>query len=108
MEMNDYQTKARSTAIYHIDDSIIYPAFGLLSEAGEVAGKIKKTLRDFNGNFNVNQKHKIADELGDVLWYVAALANDLGYSLNDIANMNLEKLQSRSKRNMLQGSGDDR
>lgn len=108
MKLNDYQTKARSTAVYPIDDSIIYPALGLVSEAGEVVGKIKKTLRDFNGNFNANQKHKIADELGDVLWYVAVLAEDLGYDLTGIAEMNLAKLKSRQQRNKLQGSGDNR
>jgi len=108
MKLNDYQDQARSTAVYHIDDSIIYPAFGLMSEAGEVAGKIKKTLRDFNGIFNANQKLKIAGELGDVLWYIAVLAEDLGYSLSAIAEMNLDKLKSRQKRDKLQGSGDDR
>ncbi len=108
MNLNEYQNKARATAIYPIDDSIIYPAFGLMSEAGEVAGKIKKTLRDFNGVFNANQKHKIADELGDVLWYVAVLAEDLGYPLSEIAEMNLAKLKSRQDRDKIQGSGDER
>ena len=108
MSLNEYQQKALKTAVYSIDDSIIYPAFGLVSEAGEVAGKIKKTLRDFNGVFNANQKHKIADELGDVLWYVAVLADDLGYSLEQIADMNLAKLKSRQERDKLQGSGDNR
>ena len=108
MNLNKYQDQALTTAIYHADDSIIYPALGLMSEAGEVAGKIKKVLRDFNGYFNSNQKLKIAEELGDVLWYVAVLADDLGYSLEKVAEMNLGKLKSRQERNALQGSGDDR
>lgn len=108
MNLNNYQDHALSTAVYSVDDAIIYPAFGLVSEAGEVAGKIKKTLRDFNGVFNGNQKLKIADELGDVLWYVAVLAEDLGYTLEEVAEMNLAKLKSRQERNALQGSGDQR
>jgi NTP pyrophosphatase (non-canonical NTP hydrolase) len=108
MKLNDYQNKALKTAIYRIDDSIIYPALGLVNEAGEVAGKIKKTLRDFNGHFNANEKRKIAEEAGDVLWYLAALANDIGYTLEEIAEINVTKLESRQKRGKLQGSGDNR
>ncbi len=107
MKLNEYQEAARKTANYRIDDIIIYPALGLASEAGEVAGKVKKVLRDFNGNFN-SQKHKIADELGDVLWYVAVLAEDIGYTLEEIAQMNIDKLASRQERNQIHGSGDER
>lgn len=107
MEMNEYQELARKTAHYHIDDIIIYPAFGLVSEAGEVAGKVKKVLRDFGRNF-ISQKHLIAKELGDVLWYVAILAEDLGYTLEEVAQMNIDKLQSRQERNQIHGSGDER
>ena len=107
MNLNEYQEIARTTANYRIDDVIIYPALGLASEAGEVAGKVKKVLRDFNGDFKY-QKQNIADELGDVLWYVAILAEDIGYTLEDVAKMNVEKLQSRKDRNKIHGSGDYR
>ena len=106
MKLNDYQISAESTAIYPKENSIIYPALGLTGEAGEVADKVKKILRDCETN--LFYRDDIAKELGDVLWYVAVLARDLGYSLEEVAQMNLDKLEDRKNRNMLQGSGDDR
>lgn len=108
MELNEYQKKALETKVYGSGNDIIYPALGLTNEAGEVSGKIKKVLRDNNGVFNIENKRKIADELGDVLWYLAACAEDLGYSLNEIAEMNIDKLLSRRERGVIQGSGDNR
>ncbi len=108
MKMQDYQTQAAKTAIYDDADVIIYPALGMLSEAGEVAGKIKKVLRDKNGNFDPVERDKIADEVGDVLWYIAALCTDLGIGMETIAQRNLNKLNSRMARGMLTGSGDNR
>lgn len=99
--MNEYQQEARKTAFYK--DKIIYPALGLCGEAGEVAEKIKKWMRD-----GTIDDQAVAKELGDVLWYVANLAEDLGYDLEEIARMNIEKLQSRQKRGKLHGSGDNR
>ena len=75
----------------------------MTSEAGEVAGKIKKIIRDGKGN-----KEAIAYEIGDVLWYCAVLANELGVELNEIMRKNLEKLQARKEKGTLQGSGDKR
>jgi NTP pyrophosphatase (non-canonical NTP hydrolase) len=110
--MNEYQADAAETMIYK--HKVIYSSLGLANESGEVLGKIKKLLRDddvsFTG-FNTisnEKKAEIADELGDVLWYLAALARDLNLSLNDIAAINLEKLKSRKKRGVLGGSGDKR
>lgn len=112
MNLNDYQKEAISFAIYPKSkewDLPLYPALGLAGEAGEVAEKIKKLMRDTDANIlTENQKREIAKELGDVLWYVANLAADIDYDLEEIAGMNIEKLQSRKERNALKGSGDNR
>jgi NTP pyrophosphatase (non-canonical NTP hydrolase) len=108
MTLNEYQNKAVETAIYGSGNNIIYPTLGLVGEAGEVANKVKKVLRDNNGQFTDDKKKEIAFELGDSLWYIAALARDLGYSLDEIAYGNIHKLASRKERNMIGGSGDNR
>lgn len=108
MTINEYQTGALSTAIYPKDKAIIYPTLGLTGEAGEVADKVKKVIRDADQQFNAEKKRQIALELGDVMWYAATLAHDLGYTLDDICQMNLDKLASRKERNQLHGSGDER
>ena len=107
VSLNDYQKMAMETAIYPLP--IIYPALGLAGEAGEVADKVKKVIRDKNSDFtNVDTKHAIAEEIGDVLWYCATLANDIGFDLETIGQMNYDKLHSRQERGMLHGSGDNR
>lgn len=110
MEFNKYQKKALSTALYPKKYKVIYPAFGLGNEAGEVLGKIKKWLRgdDGDGKMSKERKEAIKGELGDVLWYLAVLAKDLDLSLGDIAKVNLAKLSSRQKRGTLKGDGDKR
>ena len=106
MRLDEFQMRAEDTAIYPNEYSVVYPALGLAGEAGEVADKVKKIVRD--GEPHLFYKDDIAKELGDVLWYVAILARDLGYSLEEIAQTNLDKLEDRKNRNMLKGSGDDR
>jgi NTP pyrophosphatase (non-canonical NTP hydrolase) len=108
MNLNDYQNAARRTAIYAEHHRVIYPALGLASEAGEVAGKVKKVLRDQGGDFASAPLEGLKDELGDVLWYIAVLAGDLGLSLDEIATANLGKLASRKDRGRLSGGGDRR
>ena len=109
MEMNEYQRKSIEFAIYPATHRILYPALGLAGEAGEVANKVKKFIRDGADKeaFEV-KKLEIAAEIGDVLWYCANLANDLGINLSDIASENYSKLSGRSKRGTLGGDGDNR
>ena len=109
MELNDYQRESRKTALYpEVGNNAIYPTLGLVGEAGEVADKVKKILRDKKGVFDKNSKDAIKFELGDVLWYISQLSSELGYELEEVANANLEKLNSRKNRGTIHGSGDDR
>ena len=109
MDFDNYQIEARKTAIYpDKDKNFIYPTLGLVGESGEVAEKIKKILRDKNGNFDYESKTAIKKELGDVLWYLANLCNELDFTLNEVAEENLEKLNNRLSRGKISGSGDDR
>ena len=108
MNFEDYQTQASKTAVYNDADIIIYPSLGLLSEAGEVAGKIKKVLRDKNGMFSPDDRAEISKEVGDTLWYIASLCTDLGIGMETVAQQNLDKLNSRMARGVLGGSGDNR
>ena len=109
MDFDNYQIEARKTAIYpNKDKNFIYPTLGLVGESGAVAEKIKKVLRDKNGNFDYESKTAIKKELGDVLWYLANLCNELDFTLNEVAEENLEKLNNRLSRGKISGSGDDR
>lgn len=108
MDLNDYQKKALETAIYPESHKIIYPTLGLTGEAGECSDKVKKVLRDNAGIFSDEKKLELSKEIGDVLWYVATLSNDIGYTLEEIGQMNIDKLESRKIRNLISGSGDNR
>lgn len=109
MDLNAYQQGARRTARYpQVGSNPIYPTLGLCGEAGEVADKIKKVLRDDDGRFSPETLAALRLELGDVLWYVAQLASELGFSLAEIGEANLAKLASRAARDVIGGSGDDR
>lgn len=109
MDFKEYQKKSRVTALYpDKDNNYIYPALGLADESGEVVGKIKKVIRDQEGKMNDENKKEIAKELGDVLWYIAQLATELGADMEDIAQGNIDKLYSRLDRGKIGGSGDNR
>lgn len=106
--LNLYQRKARKYAKYPAEVGLAYCALGLNGEAGEVAEKIKKIYRDKGGVVDDDTKLAIAKELGDVEWYVANTAAELGISLADICDMNIAKLESRYLRDRIGGDGDDR
>ena len=109
MEFKEYQKKSRETAIYFkMDDNCIYPTLGLVGEAGEIANKVKKIDRDDDGKITQEKREDIKKELGDVLWYVAQLATEMNLDLNEVAELNLERLFSRKERGAIQGSGDNR
>jgi NTP pyrophosphatase (non-canonical NTP hydrolase) len=104
-----YEMKAGQTAIFPKYKALEYLALGLTSEAGEVAGKVKKLIRDGADveGFEL-KKIAIASEIGDVLWYCAMMAKEVGVPLNDIMKDNLKKLHGRKVRGTLHGSGDNR
>ena len=115
--MNYYQTAALVSAIYpNRGKNILYPALKLAGEVGEVTEKLGKFVRDSQiedlndlaKGFSDEFKMALVKELGDVLWYIAALSNELGVDLNTVAEKNIEKLSARVKNNTLTGSGDDR
>ena len=116
MTFDEYAADAMEYCFY--PDSVIYPAFGMLSEAGEIADKLKKHFRDgavetVSCEDGVDElpaelRLGLAHEIGDVLFYCCALASDIGYDLEEIAQLNLEKLESRQLRGKLTGSGDYR
>ena len=108
MTFNEYQQTTRKTAIYPQDMKVVYPPIGLAGETGEVAEKVKKTIRDKQGVFDPDTTRELAKELGDVLWYIAAIASDLGLDLDDVAQANIDKIHSRQARNLLHGQGDNR
>jgi len=109
MTFQDYQKDSRKTAIYpNQGQNFIYPTLGLAGEAGEVAEKIKKVIRDKGGVAGDEEKAGVKKELGDVLWYVSQLATELGLDLDEVAQNNLNKLASRLERDKISGSGDNR
>lgn len=109
MTFEEYQKLSRQSAAYPTcGASFVYPTLGLTSEAGEVADKFKKIIRDEDGKISEEKKIEIIKELGDVLWYLSQLSSELDVSLERVAALNLEKLRSRMKRGKISGSGDNR
>jgi NTP pyrophosphatase (non-canonical NTP hydrolase) len=110
MTFEEYQEQALVTRLSTGDDfkDLLHWVLGINGEAGEVAEKVKKIIRDKNGKVTSEDKLELSKEIGDVLWYLAVLARHLGIPLDTIAQQNLEKLQSRKQRGVLGGSGDNR
>lgn len=104
MEFNEYQKFVKTMKVYPEKRAIIYPVLGLAGESGEIAEKVKKWLR----GDRLLQKEELVKEIGDVLWYCAALADDLGFTFEDVVQANIEKLTSRKERDVLKGDGDNR
>jgi len=108
MTFKEYQEKAWQVAVYpRKGNNIYYPALGL-GETGETQNKVKKIMRDHNDQITDDMRTAIGKELGDVLWYVAAMCTELKISMDDVAQTNMDKLHSRAKRNKIKGDGDDR
>ncbi|AWY07543.1 nucleotide pyrophosphohydrolase [Streptomyces phage LazerLemon] len=113
MDFAQYQQAAGETAVYphageqHID-GLAYVALGLVGEAGEIANKVKKIIRDCGGVVEPERLTAIAEEAGDVLWYLARLCTEMGVDLGQVAALNAAKLESRALRGTLQGDGDNR
>jgi NTP pyrophosphatase (non-canonical NTP hydrolase) len=108
MDCNEYQKRAVSTAIYPATHKVTYPLIGLAGEVGELCNSYKKVIRDSNGVITEEKRKQLKGELGGVSWYLAAVAADLGFTLEEILTYNLEQLQSRKERGVLGGSGDNR
>lgn len=118
LTFNNYQDAAQETAVYPgkedpIDggtniDGLIYTTLGLAGEAGEIANKVKKILRDNDREFSIEYAKQLREECGDVLWYLSETVRQIGYNLGDIAQENIDKLSGRKVRGTIQGSGDDR
>ena len=109
VDLARYQELSRRTAVYpDVGANLTYPALGLCGEAGEVAEKIKKAIRDDGGMLTPERREALAGELGDVLWYLAQLSTEADLDLGELAEANLAKLGSRQSRNVLNGSGDNR
>ena len=109
MDFKIYQRESRKTAAYpNLGSNYIYPTLGLVGEAGEVAEKVKKVIRDKKGIFDDKEKEGIKKELGDVLWYLSNLCIEFNFTLDEVAFQNLEKLKIRAEKGTISGSGDDR
>jgi NTP pyrophosphatase (non-canonical NTP hydrolase) len=108
MTLNQFQNLSKQFVKFPDTHTITYPALGLASEAGEVAGVVKKAIRDLDETALANLGPALKPELGDVLWYVAILAYNVGLTLEEVAEYNIQKLSDRKTRNVISGSGDNR
>lgn len=109
MDLNEYQARAITTAIYpNRRNNIEYPTLGLAGEAGEICNKVKKIQRDHGGKMPLEMRTNLIKELGDVLWYAALVADELDAYLGDVAQLNIDKLAKRKAEGKLKGEGDER
>jgi NTP pyrophosphatase (non-canonical NTP hydrolase) len=110
MTLNEYQTEALMTALWSGDEmkDLAHWVLGVTGESGEIAEKVKKIIRDFDGKLSEDAKKELMKEIGDVMWYLAVLSENLGYTFEEVGKKNITKLRDRQARNKLHGSGDNR
>lgn len=108
LSFNEYQIATSQTAVYPKESALEYLALGVASEGGEIAGKAKKIIRDEDGKITPARAYELRKEIGDVLWYLSEMSTLLGFTLEDVADENIDKLLSRQARGVLHGSGDER
>ena len=109
MNFQEYQEKAKEKAVYpKLGGEVVFPTLGLCGEAGEVAEKVKKLFRDSEGRVSDDARLEIQKELGDVLWYLSQIATELNINLQEVAENNLLKIESRHERGVVWGEGDNR
>lgn len=110
MTLDEYQKEALVTAVWSGDDfkDLTHWVLGVSGEAGEISEKLKKIIRDFDGQLSNDAKQEIIKEMGDVLWYLAVLAEHLGYKFDHVGHTNIKKLRDRQARDKIHGSGDNR
>lgn len=109
MDFNEYQSKIIKTAKYpDIGNNFVYPTLGIAGEAGEIAEKVKKIIRDHGGQIDDKKREELSKEIGDVLWYLAMLCTELRLEFGMVAKANIVKLLDRLDRNVIQGEGDNR
>lgn len=106
--IQEYDNFVKTTKFYPEHRKIEYPVLGICGESGEAAEKVKKTIRDYNETFDDERKVALLKELGDILWYVVATAQDMGYSFKDVIDTNMKKVTKRIETNTRQGEGDNR
>lgn len=108
MELNKYQKEAKKTAVWPSIFGIIYPTLALSGEAGEFSEQVKKMLRDDGAVITPERRERMIAELGDILWYISAIADELNVNLDDVATENLQKLENRKTRDKIHGDGSNR
>lgn len=119
MDFNEYQMRAQKFDTFSYEDFLVAGAkvdnlgllekiLGLMGESGEVCEKVKKVIRDEKGVASEEKKKEIVKEMGDVLWYLAMVSKYLGVKFEEVAKMNLKKLEDRLERNKIHGAGDNR
>jgi len=119
MDFNEYQMRAQKFDTFSYEDflaagakvdnlGLLEKILGLMGESGEVCEKVKKVIRDEKGVVSEEKKKEIVKEMGDVLWYLAMVSKYLGVKFEEVAKMNLKKLEDRLERNKIHGAGDNR